>query len=163
MAGTLWAELAAQKGNSQNIVWREIRALANDPDQPWNPRLQMMNDCGFGLAGAVPFSVLGEEGIVVFITRELEEINIDKLTSVTNEAYLWSSAQLIGSAFVFRGPRNEAAQETSRQHDSALDWSLHAISDTSVCRLCRGQTLSVSRSRRYHSLGRYQFTGRLVQ
>lgn len=65
----------------------------------------------FGLAGAVPFSVLVEEGIVVYMARSLlDQVNIDKLTSPTNEGYLRSSAKLIGSAFVFlfgKLPKND--------------------------------------------------------
>ena len=112
MAGALWAE--AQKGDS--IVWRKIQSIADDPDQPWNPRLQLLAECGFGYAAAIPFSVLGEEGIVVAITRK--SVNMDKLQSETNEAFLMSASQLIGSTFVFRGLRKEAEDERKELLDA---------------------------------------------
>ena len=64
LAGILWAEATS----SHHITWRNLEQLANDPHQPYSPRLQhLANNCGFGMAAAVPFNVLGEEGIIVCI------------------------------------------------------------------------------------------------
>ena len=94
--------------------------MANDPDEPWDPRLQLLVQCQFGYATAVPFNVLGEEGIIVCMTRPKSQLNMNQLTSETNESYLISCAQLIGSAFVFRAPRRDAVAERRANLDAAL-------------------------------------------
>jgi hypothetical protein len=112
LAGALW-QTTAQQETTSSFSWRDLAGLANDPDQPWCPRLQHLAspECGFGFVTAVPFHILGEEGIIVCITRAKDQINLQRLTSTTNVTLLLSSAQLIGSAFLFRGPRREAAAD----------------------------------------------------
>lgn len=39
--------------NSGDVHWRDIAALANDPDQPFNPRIQYLQECGLGWAAGV--------------------------------------------------------------------------------------------------------------
>ena len=117
MAGALWASL---QRNTEHLIWRDIAQMANDPDEPWDPRLQLLVQCQFGYGTAVPFNVLGEEGIIVCMTRPKSQLNMNQLTSPTNETYLISCAQLIGSAFVFRAPRRDAVAERRANLDAAL-------------------------------------------
>jgi len=53
------------------IVWRDIKALADDPDHPWNPRLQhLASGMDLGWAAAVPIRNNGEkQGIVIYMAR----------------------------------------------------------------------------------------------
>jgi hypothetical protein len=67
----------------KQVVWREVQALADDPDQPWNPRLQLLAEVGLGWAAAVPFRYHGQQGIVVYLARQ--GVDQAKLQSVTNE------------------------------------------------------------------------------
>ena len=94
---------------ARNVKWREVKALADDPDQPHNPRLQFLAECGLGLAAGVPFKVGTNEGLVIYMARE--RANIKKLCDPVNEDYLAHATLLIGSAYSLRGPRFAAVSE----------------------------------------------------
>ena len=49
-----------------------------------------------------------------------EHVNMERLQSETNETFLLSAAQLIGSTFLFRGPKNEARAERKKTLKSSL-------------------------------------------
>jgi hypothetical protein len=85
------------------VAWREIKTIAEDPDQPWNPRLQLLGEIGLGWAAAVPFNCHGQKGIVVYMARE--HVNMSRLRSSSNELYLKAATSLIGAAYAFRQPR----------------------------------------------------------
>jgi hypothetical protein len=90
----------------KNVKWREVNSLAVDPDQPWNPRLKFLADCGLGWAAGVPFDLGGKTGIVVYMARD--QADFRKLSDPVNEAYLAHATLLIGAAYSIRGPRRAA-------------------------------------------------------
>lgn len=110
------------------VKWRQIKPLADDPDQPWNPRLQYLaNECKLGWAAGVPFHVGGSEGLVVYMARESADIT--KLKDEINETYLSRAALLIGSAISLQKPRydtvqarREELQETIRRVKTKVFW-----------------------------------------
>jgi hypothetical protein len=88
------------------IKWREVNALAEDPDQPWSPRLKFLADCGLGWAAGVPFDTGRQTGIVVYMARH--QADFRKLSDPVNEAYLAHATHLIGAAYSLLGPRRAA-------------------------------------------------------
>jgi len=90
------------------IHWREVNALANDPDQPYNPRLIHLAKCGLGWAAGVPFKLGGSEGIVVYMARQT--IDQKRLKNPSNESYLSHATLLIGAAYSLRLPRRAAVE-----------------------------------------------------
>jgi hypothetical protein len=94
------------------VVWREIKTVAADPDQPWNPRLQLLGEIGLGWAAAVPFNCHGEKGIVVYMAKA--SVSMIRFQSSNNELYLKAASTLIGAAYALRQPRlqmqNDRAQ-----------------------------------------------------
>ena len=56
---------------SNRVLWRDIESLAEDPDQPYDERLQLFAKAGFILAAGIPFDVRGFKGIVVFFANPL--------------------------------------------------------------------------------------------
>mmetsp|Transcript_29533 Transcript_29533/g.45335 ORF Transcript_29533/g.45335 Transcript_29533/m.45335 type:complete len:472 (-) Transcript_29533:269-1684(-) len=121
LAGVLWAESVRvnpavamiTNEDNRNIVWREVNPIANDPDQPHNPRLKTIAKAGLGLAAAVPFNIRGTMGIVVYLARET--CNQDKLKAPSNERYLRSAATLIGAAYAIRAPHTAAVLERKKE------------------------------------------------
>lgn len=95
--------------SSNHVVWREVKALAMDPDQPFNPRLQLLAEIGLAWAAAVPFKFHGEQGIIVYMARE--GVDLDRLRAPHNEAYLAAASSLIGAAYALRGPRRIVVDE----------------------------------------------------
>jgi HPP family len=108
------------------VAWREVRALAEDPDQPWNARLQLLAGLGLGWAAAValrnpdPYAIDAStsQGIVIFMARE--GVNERRLLNATNESYLVSASNLIAAALAMRGPRHEVIRERRAEIDSAI-------------------------------------------
>lgn len=100
---------------AKKIVWREIKAMANDPDQPWNLRLQLLATMGLGWVAAVDFDMHRHCGIVLFMTRE----NVDwhRLQSDSNETYLKAASDLAAAAYALRSPRRKVVDE--RRHELA--------------------------------------------
>ena len=94
-----------------SVAWRDVKSLAADPDQPWNPRLQLLAACNLGRAAAVPLRRHGQapHGLVIYMARS--DVDGTRLRSPTNETYLTSAADLIASALLLRGPRHAAMQE----------------------------------------------------
>ena len=104
--------------NSNRIIWRDVRQLALDPDQPWNPRLQLFMQLELGYAAAVPFDFNRRQGLVIYVARS----NVDgsRLQADTNQEYLQSASDLIGAAFALRGPRHKVEVERRKELHSAL-------------------------------------------
>jgi hypothetical protein len=88
------------------LRWREVNALAADPDQPWCARLKFLADCGLGWAAGVPFDLGGQTGIVVYMARA--QADFRRLSNPVNEAYLAHATLLIGAAYGLLGPRRAA-------------------------------------------------------
>jgi hypothetical protein len=103
---------------ARHVTWREVKPLAEDPDQPYNPRLNFLAESGLGLAAGVPFKVGTSEGLVVYMARE--QANVQKLTDSVNEDYLTHATLLIGSAYALRGPR--LAAEHARRSERRATW-----------------------------------------
>ena len=101
------------------VVWRDVKQLADDPDSPWNPRLQHLADMGLGYAAAVPIRHDGvKSGIVVYMARR--DVDLDRLKSPTNEAYLIAASGLITAALILRGPRHAAMKDRKKEFSDAM-------------------------------------------
>lgn len=75
LPGALWAESSAGGGgghglgrlglhghsnggaSDDGVLWRDVCELAEDPDQPYDDRLQAFAQAGFKLAAGIPFDV----------------------------------------------------------------------------------------------------------
>jgi hypothetical protein len=91
---------------SNNILWRDIDSLAEDPDQPYDERLQLFANSGFGLAAGITFKMLGFKGIVVFFANP--HADAKKLRDKTNSQLIQFAAQFIGSAAAVQSPLQNA-------------------------------------------------------
>jgi hypothetical protein len=100
------------------VAWREVKTIASDPDQPFNPRLQLLAELGLGMAAAVPFNFHGEKGIVVYMARE--HVNMNRLRSSSNELYLKAACSLIGSAYALREPRHQMQNQRNEELDVVI-------------------------------------------
>lgn len=102
-AGILWQD---EHGNSaiKSNEWRDLRQLANDPDEQPNERLKALANA-FGLAKGFYFHnhVSNTQGIVIFYARYT--CDTKKLSSISNTNYLRSSADLLGSLVSWKVPR----------------------------------------------------------
>lgn len=71
LAGVLWSELS--NGNlldgRSRIVWREVEPISNDPDQPYNLRLQLAVKAGIGRVAGVKYQFRGTRGLVLYMAR----------------------------------------------------------------------------------------------
>jgi hypothetical protein len=122
LPGALWAETNDKISNISDVLarevkWREIKPLADDPDQPSNPRLKYLAECGLGLAAGVPFKVGAKEGVVVYMARE--NANVRKLTDPVNEEYLTHATLMIGSAYSLSVPRQAVVKARQSERDDA--------------------------------------------
>ncbi len=52
-------------GVSHEVHWREVDELANDPDQPYDERLQHLARAGFTRAAGIPFQVKNYRGMII--------------------------------------------------------------------------------------------------
>lgn len=102
----------------RNVVWRDLRAMANNPHLPYDERLQAIVDCGLGWAAGVPFHVNHHKGIVIYVARSTVDHNL--LQDHSNEQYLLSAADLIGSAWALREPRRLANQARKAKREAAI-------------------------------------------
>jgi hypothetical protein len=100
------------------VVWREVKAIVNDPDQPWNPRLQVLGTLGLGWVAAVDFDKLGHLGIVVYMARE--GVDLNRLQSESNEGYLMAASDLAAAAYALRKPRGRVVEERRRELQAVL-------------------------------------------
>jgi HPP family len=100
---------------SKRIAWRDVKALADDPDQPRNHRLQVIASTDVRWTGGVPFQIKGDEGVVVYYARD--KVDFEKLNDNTNTDYLIQAADFIGSAWALRLPR--MAAQNRRQEENA--------------------------------------------
>lgn len=122
--GVLWAEAASSAGElqtprrtslinmddeSDEIYWRDVQALARDPDQPYNERLQNAALTSLGWAGGVSFNVDGQRGILIYFTRD--SVKLEQLQSSSNVQYLLAAANYVSTVWALRLPRLAAIQE----------------------------------------------------
>ncbi len=52
-----------------HVAWRAVKPITEDPDQPYNLRLQLAVQAGIGLAAGVRFHFRGTQGLVVYMAR----------------------------------------------------------------------------------------------
>lgn len=57
--------LGTQHADSHVVHWREVDELANDPDQPYDERLQHLAKAGFTCAAGIPFQVKNYRGMII--------------------------------------------------------------------------------------------------
>jgi len=76
--------------------------------QPYDKRLQTLAKAGFKIAAGIPFDINGYRGIVIIYGNPYAEP--EKLNNPANIKFMYSSAQLIGSAAEMQTPL-EAAQD----------------------------------------------------
>jgi hypothetical protein len=55
---------------NNRIAWRDVKALADDPDQPRNHRLQVIASTDVRWTGGVPFQIKGEEVSLLTTMRQ---------------------------------------------------------------------------------------------
>jgi len=103
---------------SHNIIWRDVDSLAEDPDQPYDERLQLFAKSGFGLAAGITFNVRGFKGIVVFFANPHADAR--KLRDRTNSQLIQCAAQFIGSAAAMQNPLQNAKLMRTRR--PILNW-----------------------------------------
>jgi hypothetical protein len=108
-----------QAMSSSTISWRNVKSIADDPDQPYNPRLQLIAyQMKLGWAAGVPFNVSGQRGIVMYLTRE--NIDFSRLQSPTNEYYLHTVSALVGTSYALREPRELMRNERKMELKQAF-------------------------------------------
>mmetsp|Transcript_10513 Transcript_10513/g.18456 ORF Transcript_10513/g.18456 Transcript_10513/m.18456 type:complete len:302 (-) Transcript_10513:1235-2140(-) len=73
------------------ILWRNVVELANDPDQPYDERLQAFAKAGFELAAGVPFDSKGYRGIVIYFGNP--HADPQKLRHPANSNFMNNAAQ----------------------------------------------------------------------
>jgi hypothetical protein len=70
--------------------------------------MSAMEEAGFGKAVGIPFDIMGQRGIVIFLARKLADNLL--LNDPANVTYLRVSAQHIGSAVALTRPRLESIE-----------------------------------------------------
>lgn len=124
-----------EPSSDNKLRWRDVTALAADPDQPPSPRLQLYAKAGIGYAAGVQFNVRGTRGLVVFMARKT--VDAARLTSSSNASHLAAAADLIGSICAFAGPREQSLSERAAERDEtkrrikAKVMTLHAFKNLS--------------------------------
>mmetsp|Transcript_34507 Transcript_34507/g.83519 ORF Transcript_34507/g.83519 Transcript_34507/m.83519 type:complete len:550 (+) Transcript_34507:35-1684(+) len=100
------------------IVWRDVVGLANDPDQPYDERLQEYAKAGFKLATGVPFDINGWRGIVIYFANP--HAQSEKLLNPINSNLINNSAQFIGAAATIQGSMGQV--QAFREELSYQNW-----------------------------------------
>lgn len=92
------------------LEWRDMAALAEDPDRPWNPRLHhMVGVAGLRWATGIQFRApLGVRGIMVVMANEQQPL--DALQRHVRKDYLVAAAHMAGAVYALREPRRIALQ-----------------------------------------------------
>ena len=119
------ARLDQMESPNERIAWRDVKALAEDPDQPRTHRLQVVASTDLRWTGGVTFQIKGEQGVVVYYARD--KVNLEKLQDKTNTDYLIQAADFIGSAWALRLPRQAAVirrQEETSQNFRRVKYAL---------------------------------------
>mmetsp|Transcript_14784 Transcript_14784/g.30283 ORF Transcript_14784/g.30283 Transcript_14784/m.30283 type:complete len:554 (+) Transcript_14784:423-2084(+) len=128
LPGALWSEIGKYATNglngighsnvSHDVHWREVDELADDPDQPYDDRLQHLAKAGFTRAAGLPFNVKNFRGMVIYFANPHGDP--DHLNSDVNKQMIHHSSQMIGAAAAFR-PAQEAS-EAYLQEKSHQTW-----------------------------------------
>ena len=116
-----------------SIRWRDIKDLAEDPDQPYDQRLHLFARAGFGLAAGIPFNVRDVKGIVIFFVNP--HADLKKLSSKTNSRMIEFATQFIGSAAATQIPLKRAKAVQGRR--STSNWRMLRAKILAVIRFQR--------------------------
>ena len=100
---------------AHQVVWRDVKAISVDPDQPYNLRLSVVAETGIGLVAGVPFDFRGVKGLVLYFARGTA--NEKKLKASKNTSYLLASADVIGSIIALRDPRQICLNERRSERE----------------------------------------------
>lgn len=111
-------DFGGNAGIGRAVVWRDVNGLANDPHQPYNEKVVLLAEAGFGLAAAVPFNVRGHRGIVVYLGRRAADP--EKLRSDLNEEYLQGATDVIGAVSALRRPRQACIDQRREEARRAI-------------------------------------------
>mmetsp|Transcript_25429 Transcript_25429/g.39931 ORF Transcript_25429/g.39931 Transcript_25429/m.39931 type:complete len:564 (-) Transcript_25429:73-1764(-) len=114
LPGALWSEIGLYASSGINstygapheVHWREVDELANDPDQPYDDRLQHLAKAGFTRAAGIPFEVKNYRGMIIYFANPHGDPN--HLNSHVNLQMIHHSSHLIGAAAAFRAPQKES-------------------------------------------------------
>jgi len=107
-----------QQQTKSNISWWNVRAIAEDPDQPYSNRTKVIAEAGFFYAAGVPFDVRGIKGVVVYMARE--SLNMKKVQSLLNVEYMLSVTDHIGSVLALCEPRKFSVEQRRLESRKAL-------------------------------------------
>lgn len=118
---------------SNRVLWRDIKSLAEDPDQPYDERLQLFAKAGFTLAAGIPFDVRGFKGIVVFFANP--HADVKKLSDHINSKLIEFAAQFIGSAAAVQAPLQNARLLRTRRPIS--NWKILRVKILAVIKFQR--------------------------
>ena len=118
--------------SSNNILWRDI-TIAEDPDQPYDERLQLFAKARFGLAADIPFTIRGFKGIVIFFANP--HADAKKLRNNTNSQLIQFAAQFIGSAAAVQNPSQNA--KLLRMRRPISNWKILRVKILAVIKFLR--------------------------
>lgn len=124
VAGLLWSEMSSSHGIGQghggqdSVVWRDVQEIADDPDQPYDERLQHLAKAGFTLAAGIPFDCNGYKGIVVIYGNP--HGSRSKLNDPINVRFMVHVANLLGSVAAIRTPLDQ--QKEFRRLEAYNNW-----------------------------------------
>jgi len=138
---------ALSQESQNDLLWREVDALAEDPDQPYDERLQLIAKAGFKLAAGIPFDIHGFRGIVIFYANPHADSR--KLRHPDNLQLIQFAAQFIGAAAAVNLPIKQAIALKSRRPKT--NWNRLRVKILAVVRFRR--PILVRRRGRSRSLG----------
>lgn len=113
--GVLWSESNRNVRSSDSphrVMWRQLKAIANDPLQPLSPRLNVMAECELDMAAAVAFNISGVRGLVIWMSNASRE----EVLQTTDETFLAIATDHIAATYAVRLPR-EVATQALRQYE----------------------------------------------
>jgi len=127
------AALTHDADTANSICWRSVDTLAEDPDQPYDERLQLFAKAGFGLAAGVPFDVRGFRGIVIFYANP--HADSGKLRSSQNSQLIQLAAEFIGTAAAINAPIQRAMELKNKRPKN--NWNRLRVKILAVVRFRR--------------------------
>ena len=122
-----------EQASSSRVLWRDINTLAEDPDQPYDERLQLFARAGFSLAAGMSFDIQGFKGIVVFFANP--HADVKKLRDSTNSQLIEYAAHFIGSAAAVQVPLQNARLLRTRR--PIINWNILRVKILAVIRFQR--------------------------
>jgi len=117
-AGSISMSSPRSNKYDSKIDWRNIVALSEDPDQPYDPRMNALCRAGVRRAAGIPFHVRGTQGIILFMTRE--SALPERLNCQLNEEYLITAADHISSVQALFETRHAQANERTTRVNKSL-------------------------------------------